>query len=374
MIRKKFLAVMLTASMVIGTVAVNNSNTNAAEATTHEKNQLQKTISNLTKGYSEYYNISNVNTTLCSSGKADGNIENTYLLEMEAVLKADSVEDMDYYKGISDYYSAAKTGLSKINSQNNKLRMSVLSSEQSDIYEELEEYIGKEQNLVFYLKETYPENNETDKEILFENGVDYVSWEVMLPSSHDELRINGYERMADMDYEYASVSEKANIQNAKAAYSITKAVNYMTKYTSNPTSCNVCGKGCSSKVDTTKYNPNYKHYVSNGSHVDCANYVSQALHAGGISTDNTWKAASTAWVNVSKLTSYMTSNGHWKKINYKNVKNGDIVSFTSYSHVVMITSYDGTTYKFSGHTNDRKNATISINSSTASSYNFYRVS
>ena len=191
MIRKKFLAVMLTASMVIGTVAVNNSNTNTAEATTHEKNQLQETISNLTKGYSEYYNISNVNTTLCSSGKADGNIENTYLLEMEAVLKADSVEDMDYYKGISDYYSAAKTGLSKINSQNNKLRMSVLSSEQSDIYEELEEYIGKEQNLVFYLKETYPENNETDKEILFENGVDYVSWEVMLPSSHDELRING---------------------------------------------------------------------------------------------------------------------------------------------------------------------------------------
>ena len=139
MIRKKFLAVMLTASMVIGTVAVNNSNTNAAEATTHEKNQLQETISNLTKGYSEYYNISNVKTTLCSSGKADGNIENTYLLEMEAVLKADSVEDMDYYKGISDYYSAAKTGLSKINSQNNKLRMSVLSSEQSDIYEELEE-------------------------------------------------------------------------------------------------------------------------------------------------------------------------------------------------------------------------------------------
>ena len=57
MIRKKFLAVMLTASMVIGTVAVNNSNTNAAEATTHEKNQLQETISNLTKGYSEYYNI-----------------------------------------------------------------------------------------------------------------------------------------------------------------------------------------------------------------------------------------------------------------------------------------------------------------------------
>ena len=312
MIRKKFLAVMLTASMVIGTVAVNNSNTNTAEATTHEKNQLQETISNLTKGYSEYYNISNVNTTLCSSGKADGNIENTYLLEMEAVLKADSVEDMDYYKGISDYYSAAKTGLSKINSQNNKLRMSVLSSEQSDIYEELEEYIGKEQNLVFYLKETYPENNETDKEILFENGVDYVSWEVMLPSSHDELRINGYERMADMDYEYASVSEKANIQNAKAAYSITKAVNYMTKYTSNPTSCNVCGKGCSSKVDTTKYNPNYKHYVSNGSHVDCANYVSQALHAGGISTDNTWKDASTAWVNVCILTSYMTSNLHFK--------------------------------------------------------------
>lgn len=70
----------------------------------------------------------------------------------------------------------------------------------------------------------------------------------------------------------------------------------------------------------------------------------------------------------------MTTNNHWSSVSYEQVKKGDIVSFTSYSHVVMITSFDGTTYKYSGHTNDRLNSTISIKKSNASSYNFYRVS
>ena len=203
--------------------------------------------------------------------------------------------------------------------------------------------------------------------------MDYVSWEVMLPSSHEELQENGYERMANI--ENALIEEGIVPQQARASYSVDDAVDYMLKYTSNPSSCNVCGVNkCKSKVDTTKYNSDYAHYVTVGNHVDCANYVSQALCAGGIATDDTWKAGSSAWIGVGSLTKYMTDNKHWTSVSYSSVERGDIVSFTSYSHVVMITSYDGTTYKFSGHSNDRKDATISIKSSTASSYKFYRVS
>ena len=73
-------------------------------------------------------------------------------------------------------------------------------------------------------------------------------------------------------------------------------------------------------------------------------------------------------------TSQMTDNKYWTSLSYSSVKKGDIVSYTSYSHVVMITSYDGTTHKYSGHSNDRKNTVININTNTASNYKFYRVS
>lgn len=347
---------------------------NAAEANVVGNDSLQEVVSDLEAGYSEYYDILDTEMTLCSSHEVDGNIEKIYLLDMSAVLKAESVEEMDYYQGVTAYCDMPTVEVSQLNAEANQMRMSMIASEKNDIYEELEEYIGAEQNLIFYVKETYPVNNEAEKEILFENGMDYVSLEEMLPAEHEELKANGYTRMENFDTEYAVMAGDASVQQVSATYSVDDAVEYMTTYTSNPSSCNVCGSGCTSKVDTSKYNSDYKHYVSNGSHVDCANYVSQALHAGGIATDSTWKAGSAAWIGVAKLTNYMTTNDYWNSVSYSQVKKGDIVSFTSYSHVVMITSFDGTTYKYSGHTNDRLNSTISIKSSNASSYNFYRVS
>jgi len=366
---RKLWAAALAAAMLMGNGVMTN-----AEEINVETDLLRTVVSNLEKGYSEYYDILDTELTLCSSHDINGTVENIYLLDMAAVLKADSVEQMDYYQGVMEYCDTSAMDIGDLNAEANQLRMNMIVSEKADIYEELGAYIGKEQSLIFYVKETYPADDESEKEILLENGMDYVSWEEMLPDSHEELRANGFSRMSYFDSEYVAMGKSALLQQTRASYSIDDAVDYMTTYTSNPSSCNVCGSSCDSKVDTTKYNSKYKHYVSVGSHVDCANYVSQALYAGGLSTDSTWKAESSAWISVSKLTDYMTSNNHWTSVTYNNVKKGDIVSFTSYSHVVMITSFDGTTYKFSGHTNDRLNSTIKINSSTKSSYNFYRVS
>lgn len=368
--RKKFWAIGLVALTLIGSgVSVNATETNMVK-----NNSLQQVVSDLEAGYSEYYDILDTEMILCASHEVGENIEKIYLIDMLAVLKAESVEEMDYYQGITAYCDMPIMEASTLNTETNQMRMSRIASEQNDIYEELEEYIGAEQNLIFYVRESYPVNNEAEKEILFENGMEYVSLEEMLPAKHEELKASGYARMANFDSEYAVMLGDTSVQQVKATYSIDDAVEYMTTYTSNPSSCNVCGSGCTSKVDTSKYNSSYKHYVSKGSHVDCANYVSQALHAGGIATDSKWKAESAAWIGVAKLTDYMTTNNHWSSVSYDQVKKGDIVSFTSYSHVVMITSFDGTTYKYSGHTNDRLNSTISIKKSNASSYNFYRVS
>ena len=98
----------------------------------------------------------------------------------------------------------------------------------------------------------------------------------MLPSGHEELQKNGYARMASIEDDL--IEEDTSLQQARASYSVDDAVDYMLKYTSNASSCNICGKGkCSNKVDTTKYNSAYTHYISVGKHVDCANYVSQDL-------------------------------------------------------------------------------------------------
>lgn len=335
---------------------------------------LRETIFHLEKGYSEHYNILDTEVTFCSSHEENGKIENFYRLEVKAVLKANHVEQLDYYQGVTRFCSETAGDTDRTNNKNDRLYIDMISSRQLDICTQLQKYIGREQCLTFYIKESYPADHEEEKKILFENVSNYIPLEEMLPSGHEELQKIGYSAIKNIQSEYAASLQNVQSEQAEAIYSVDSAVAYMTRYTSNPTSCNVCGAGhCNARVDTTKYNPQYHFHVSAGHHVDCANYVSQALHAGGIETDDTWKPESLAWVNVSKLTEYMTKNNHWKSIDYTQVKRGDIASHTSYSHVVMITSYDGATYKFSSHTNDRKDAQIVINSKTASEYRFYRV-
>lgn len=363
---EKFWAIALAAVSLISNVLP----VNATEDNSEKTSILQEVVSNLEDGYSEYYDILNSELTLCSSQEVNGSIENIYCLDITAILKAESVEQMDYYQGIIEYCDVSAVEFNKLNNENDLQRMNMLISEKSDIYEKLKTHIGEEQSLIFIIQETYSASNETEKEILFENGIDYVSWEEMLPASHEELREKGYARMAYFDSEYATVGGDVSLQQVNASFIIENGIDYMLRYTSNPTSCNVCSTNCGSYVDTTKYNSNYKYYVSQGTHTDCANYVSQAIHAAGIATNSTWKPDSIAWTNVSELTSYMTSSNHWKSITYNKVQEGDIISFSGASHVVMITWFDGTTYKYSGHTNDRKNVTISINGSD----DYYRVS
>lgn len=364
--KKVLCTVMFVIAMVIG----NSISIHAVENI--EINLLQETIDNLEKGYSEYYDVFDTDTTLISNHEANGIIENLYLLEMDVVLKANNVNEMDYYRGIVEYCEGATMNVDQIRTIDNQQRMEMLSSEQLNIYKELEGYIGERQVLVFYVKETYPVDNETQREILFENGIEYVSWETMLPESHEEIKENGFLRMEDLDNKHISMIANSTEQTRSSySYSIADAVSYMMRYTSNPTECNACGQECDNLVDIRKYNLAYTNYAD--IHSDCANYVSQALCEGGIPTDSTWKAASSTWINVSNLTKYMTSNGYWTSVSYNTVQKGDVVSYTSGSHVVMITAFDGTTYKYSGHTNDRLNATITINSATASKYKFYRV-
>ena len=344
----------------------------------------QKAVELLDQGYMEYYNFYDSNATLICRQENQGMVEEYFLLEINVMLKANTVQEIDYYQGVAGYQEerladiasslpiSTSTTISRDDSHYYADYSEALSEEVAKIYDNLNQYIGEKQLFIFYVLATYDSDNLDTINILVDDGFEYIPVINIYPPSREELKKNGYESLKFIDDSVISIrvnSDDLSITTS-ASYKVDDAVSYMKKYTSNPTSCNV-HSGCSSYVDTSKYNSSYTTYVGTNNgvayHTDCANYVSQALNAGGIPTDTKWKKDTTAWVGVSKLTEYMVDKGYWEETSQLAV--GSIISHSAYSHVTMVTSHDGTSYKFSAHTNDRKD----VVASTSSSNTFYSV-
>lgn len=154
---------------------------------------------------------------------------------------------------------------------------------------------------------------------------------------------------------------------ASFVYDRIAARDYANTYTSEVTS--------SPYYNTSKWNPNYAWHTESGG-VDCANYVSQSMYAGGIPTDSTWKPETTAWVNTGRYNSgglkqYMVDNkGYFFSTTKSGTSAGGFISAVNYSHVMFIVANDGVTMQFSAHTNDRLKASFA---SFGSDYQFYYV-
>ncbi|MDY7041808.1 MAG: amidase domain-containing protein, partial [Chloroflexota bacterium] len=71
----------------------------------------------------------------------------------------------------------------------------------------------------------------------------------------------------------------------------------------------------------SNWNPAYQKHWCN----DCANYVSQALKAGGCTTTSTWKPYTDAWSNVYWLQKFLIDDGrgYWTT-SYLQLQAGDI--------------------------------------------------
>ena len=102
--------------------------------------------------------------------------------------------------------------------------------------------------------------------------------------------------------------------------------------------------------DQSNWNPAYNPIWCN----DCANYVSQALKAGGHTTNSTWNPSTVAWKYVPSLKSFLITSGRGFFTSYlSNLQVGDI-AFQGSSHVVMVGAIGP--HRYSAHTSDRKRA------------------
>ena len=103
------------------------------------------------------------------------------------------------------------------------------------------------------------------------------------------------------------------------------------------------------------YNPNYHNYAGEGG--DCANFVSQALIAGGFS----FSGCSVSWIDyfgccprVTDVMSCLDQKG-WKRSSSvpPNFRGGYPLFLTDMSHAMIASSYDGNVVYYCGHTRDR---------------------
>lgn len=302
--------------------------------------------------------------------QSDGSVQYKTTVTVSERLKAQSVEEMPYIAGYLDELGASsyatmaasdKTELAKSTfgldqdtaltaAQQNVVDTFVQSMDAT--VEMFDEYIGETSDFTYRIKVSAPVA-EPDNITLtgldeFDNDVNINEYELR---SYDEIYHNGAEdaqaAVQSMMISPAWVATKINNYNS---YNRIAARDYAYKYWSS-------------------YNPAYTSYKGNGG--DCANFVSQCLHAGGIPTDATWKADSVSWIRASAVPSYMMNKGYATKTSYTNATAGSFAYTSSGAgHAVLVTINDGAKIAYTAHTTDRKDAAFS-STDLNGNYSFY---
>lgn len=302
--------------------------------------------------------------------QSDGSVQYKTTVTVSERLKAQSVEEMPYIAGYLDELGASsyatmaasdKAELAKsafgldqdtalTEAQQNVVDTFVQSMDTT--VEMFDEYIGETSDFTYHIKVSAPVA-EPDNITLtgldeFDNDVNINEYELR---SYDEIYRNGAEdaqaAVQSMIISPAWVATKINNYNS---YNRIAARDYAYKYWSS-------------------YNPAYTSYKGNGG--DCANFVSQCLHAGGIPTDATWKADSVSWIRASAVPSYMMNKGYATKTSYTNATAGSFAYTSSGAgHAVLVTINDGAKIAYTAHTTDRKDAAFS-STDLNGNYSFY---
>lgn len=318
-------------------------------------------------------------------------------VSVDMLLKAQNVTELPYIKGMLEKVkiddSKMKTALTtknnlvnSIKSENSNLlsdaQVSIVAQKINYIANSVKQYIGTVSDANFYLKITADIDNSgtiiSDTVKIYVENVEgeYDPIESVFPKSQSEMKNEGAE-FVNFCIENAdeliliNVADKNSDDNVeKMIARSTSAVNYMLKYTSNPTVCDCNNSSCSIIQDSSKWNnSSYPYNASTFLHRDCADYVSQALYESGIPTSGNWTVRSSAWISASALVNHMVDRGIFVKASESEpITGGSIIHMPG--HIVMITYADTVNLRYSGHTRDRKDV-VYVSKSDYDEYNLW---
>jgi len=343
----------------------------------------QEVKSTLEGGFSRFYKINNTKVAFNDIKVSDETLEADILVTMNTTLKAKKVEELPYVKGmlkkvnLKDFSYESKEKTDKAVKDANKDMIAseqmVKAAKEIDFkFNDLKQYINKDSDNNFFLKVTANlSNGDIDKnsiKVLAESIDTYVPVEELLPKSASEMEEEGFNDMQLI----LDTQEEEYSSKLYSGYDRLAARDYANNWCDNTTTCYDHGTTCGIRQIRPNWNNSTYPYYTELCHNDCADLVSQSLHAGGIPMDSTWKRGTpanttVAWVNTGYLKTYMlTTKGYWKASTYTSASAGGVL-YTASSHVVLIVKNDTVTRQFSGHTNDRNQC----NYSNVSGYLYY---
>lgn len=219
----------------------------------------------------------------------------------------------------------------------------------SDTYSE---YIGMESEFNYEIRVTLDEDGDIS-DVSGKTEFTYVPLSDFFPESETEMAANGIATLQDTLTEAAQIGD-AEIMRVTPLYYRVDARDYANRYSSEATYDQTCPHG-RHYINLSKYNPSYTCFC----HADCANFVSQAIHAGQIPLGDDWVSDGDSWINVRGLLEYFdTDCSYWKDSTFASCNAGGIIINYEYGkedsvyHVNMCVHNDTVTHKYSAHNND----------------------
>lgn len=331
-----------------------------------ENEVITKATKWLTENYSSVYYIQKLDARIVDEKCALEKNRYTVSLACEMMYKYESVEEIPFVQGLmsSNIMRAMNT------EQKAAVNAKIAQIKNDAAFGEYTEFC------VDVVVEVVDIDDSITWKLYYQDGLDTSLHDIdVLRIDERNLYLEGT-KAAFQIAEMEDISIDKDVTRGYSSYDRFEARNYARQYSSSPTTCDKCKGSCNILQDTSKWNEKDYPYNSVFLHNDCADFVSQAMSAGGIPEKSGWyrtKGSSGDWTNswtvVSKLEAYMTRSDHvyWDESTFAACNAGNILITNSGGHVVMIDSNDGTTHKFTGHTNDRKSYVFG----NVSNYKYY---
>ncbi|AIS51998.1 RNA polymerase sigma-70 factor, ECF subfamily [Thermoanaerobacter kivui] len=365
----KHIVWLLAVAVIIYSIGIKSNVVKAVDNDLKYQGEITNFIKQwIVNNWSYYYHVNNVDVEIADFKKSGDKVEGIAKVCVTKVLKAQKVGELPYIKGMlrkinmADYdvQLQKEYKINKVLSANS----GVLTKEKAqrvvkmldDRYSELKEYIGVPDESYMILKfeaELRGSNIEENAIKLYAEQMNtFVPAEELIPKSPAEYENAGYKEMESKLIEEGTFAVAA----LYPYYDRLKARDYANTWTSNATT--YCPHNIALQ-DIAKWNNAKWPYYDCFCHNDCADYVSQALNAGGIPVDpgkwerlkdssNNW-----AWTYVPGLKNYMLNQkGYWKRSTWESAAAGGVIVIPD-SHVMMIVKNDTIERLFSAHTNDR---------------------
>ncbi|MGC8576271.1 MAG: amidase domain-containing protein [Caldisericum sp.] len=374
------------------TLSVKDSSINTSVATDEITNILKAWI---IKNEAQYYKNISVATTPVKVEVKDSKIEGIFTVTVSEMLKATNPEELPAIRGMERFRNLKKGELSP--SQNN-----AVNKELTSWVTELKGYIGKTEtlNIDFKVVADLSESGSILPEtvnFLAENSMgDFYKIYSLVPTA-DEMEEEGFSHAKEIadkaknavlnsfvvdtyrrcDLDHPPLPQPGDPPNTRYYTSYNDYYNYAANYADS---------------FALSYNSQYASCRN-----DCANFVSQAMYAGGIPMDTT-PYVTNWWCNppnppmdyspwvwttpVSQnyytgLRDYMINRGHWESSNITWANAGSVIMWKDTSdypgHVAMIVQNDTINRALSQHNNDRRHYLYTTTGYYSYSCDFYTV-